>query len=102
MAPRTCQKMIVIAAVVFFGLIVRPALGRALEPDEVMVIATTRAYDSYNLVVSLPYLSWHMGLIGESSINYLPCCITEVVDRMPLLHQHSGTVICSLQNNTVW
>jgi len=48
MAPRTCQKLIVIVAV-FFGFSVHPTVSWALEPDEVMVIANTRANDSLDL-----------------------------------------------------
>ena len=48
MAPRTCQKLIVIVAA-FFGFSVHPTVSWALEPDEVMVIANTRANDSLDL-----------------------------------------------------
>jgi uncharacterized protein (TIGR03790 family) len=48
MAPRTCQKLIVILSA-FFWFLVHPTVSMALEPDEVMVIANTRANDSLNL-----------------------------------------------------
>lgn len=48
MASRSCQKMISLLFA-FFWLAVHPVVARALEPEEVVVIANTRATDSLEL-----------------------------------------------------
>ncbi len=48
MALRSCQKLISLL-LTFFWLVVHPAVARALEPEEVVVIANTRASDSLDL-----------------------------------------------------